>query len=228
SCHPKDRTPAGLARWGTARVALRPSSARCGDCHDQEHGTQLIARADRGECSSCHLVAGWTPSLVDSAAHRKLGWPLDGRHAAVACRACHGTDRKGLGPLPEPSELGSARFAFPGPGLESGCASCHLDPHGDRYRRAGEAAAPECVTCHDTRAFAPSTVDVVTHQRFRFPLEGAHRATPCTACHRELGRPRPARPASTLVAGGGRFPELAFQAPSVCESCHTVRPAEEP
>ena len=55
--------------------------------------------------------------------------------------------------------------------------------------------------------------------RFRFPLTGAHRATPCTGCHRDLGRPADST-VSTLVAGAGRLPALALEAAGVCAECH--------
>jgi hypothetical protein len=37
--------------------------------------------------------------------------------------------------------------------------------------------------------FQPSTVDAAAHATARFPLEGAHRAVPCFACHEELSVP---------------------------------------
>ena len=62
---------------------------------------------------------------------------------------------------------------------ETTCDACHRDPHAGKY--AASAAQGSCATCHDTRAFRPSTIDAEAHSRFA--LEGAHRAAPCVACH---------------------------------------------
>jgi hypothetical protein len=62
-------------------------------------------------------------------------------------------------------------------------------------------------------------VDAVLHETFRFRLRGAHRATPCAACHRELAAPAEAR-VVTLIAGGGTFRPSRFTADTVCASCH--------
>jgi hypothetical protein len=218
ACHRKDHSPVGAVKWGPARVVLRPASAGCLDCHRDEHGDQLAGRPTGAECAACHRVEGWKPSSFDRAAHARLRLPLEGRHAEVECRACHGAVRKGLRQL-GPARLGRAGLALRG--VEVECAECHLDPHSGRFGAGGARPAERgCLTCHDGRSFAPAAVDVGVHQRFRFPLAGAHRATPCAACHPEVSRaasgPRP----STLVAAGGRLPALSFEAASACAQCH--------
>ena len=70
---------------------------------------------------------------------------------------------------------------------EVDCAACHADPHQGRFAARGARPAPAgCLACHGTRAFRPSTATVAAHAQFGFPLEGGHRATPCSACHKEL------------------------------------------
>lgn len=216
-CHVKDPSAAGT-KWGSARVVIRPGFGTCAACHADPHGTQLAGRAGGVECGGCHVVEGWKPSRFDRAAHAKLRLPLDGRHAEVACRACHGADRKALPPLGGPSQLGPAGFAFKG--LDPACGSCHVDPHRGRYEAKGQRPVRGgCLACHDTRAFSPAAVDVTAHQGFRFALTGAHRATPCAACHQELGRRVPAK-APTLVAAAGQPSMLVFEAPLTCAECH--------
>ncbi len=217
-CH--RREPAGSAsRWGAARVVIRPSFDACNVCHADQHGGQLAARSDRGECAACHKPAGWKPSGFDRTAHARTSLPLDGRHAELDCRACHGDARKGLRPLPNAARLGKARFALTG--LETGCAECHADPHAGRFEPQGaRPVAGGCAACHDARAFAPAAVDVARHQAFSFPLSGAHRATLCQACHRDM-IPRTDRPAgSTLVAAGRAMAAPRFEARSDCVGCH--------
>ncbi len=218
SCHAKAATPALAAKWGTSKVILRPAFGRCLDCHADDHGGQLAARPEKGECSGCHKVAGWTPSTFDSTRHASLKLALDGRHLAVDCGACHGTDRKGLPPFPASTKLGKANFLFQVREVE--CAACHVDAHEGRFARGGaRAKTAGCLACHDTRAFSPSTAGITAHQDFGFALEGAHRATPCAACHKELER-RAAAKRSTLVRGGASFARLTLEAKTGCVDCH--------
>jgi hypothetical protein len=219
TCHRKE-TSATLpphALWGTSRVVIRPASARCLDCHQDDHGGQLTARPDKGDCGACHEVKGWTPSRFDQAQHAKTRLPIGQRHLEIACRACHGEDRKGLPALAKTVTVGKAGFLFHV--VETDCAACHTDPHRGRFTaRGARAKAAGCAACHDARAFRPSTADVATHQSFGFPLDGAHRATPCMACHAEMKTVPPRR--SSLVAAGTVFPALAFTAKTACGDCH--------
>jgi hypothetical protein len=217
SCHRKETNPALAARLGSSKVVIRPAFGRCLDCHADLHAGQLASRADKGDCAACHKVAGWTPSGFDVAQHAKLRLPLEGRHGEIGCRDCHGGDRKGLPPLPRTVTLGKAAFLFKM--VETDCAACHADPHRGRFSASGPRAKTSgCVTCHNTRTFRPSTTDVANHKTFNFPLEGAHRATTCMACHAELKTAPPKR--SSLTAAGTVFPTLAFTAKAACGDCH--------
>jgi hypothetical protein len=218
SCHRKDATTSAAARWGSSRVILRPTFGTCRDCHADLHGGQLAAASSRAECGDCHRVTGWKPSTFDQAAHAKLRLALDGRHGAVECRSCHGTDRKGLRPLPA-TPLGKAAFFFKLPEVE--CGACHVDPHRGRFATAGpRAQANGCLGCHDTRAFRPSTADISAHASYGFALDGAHRATACVSCHAEM-KPAAAPPRSTLIAAGVALRELRFEsAKTECADCH--------
>jgi Cytochrome c7 and related cytochrome c len=217
SCHRKETNPTLAARLGSSKVVIRPLFGRCLDCHTDLHGGQLTGRADKGECSACHKVAGWTPSGFDAAQHAKLRLPLEGRHREIDCRDCHGADRKALPPLPKTVTLGKAGFLFKG--VEVDCQACHADPHHGRFAAQGaRAKTTGCLTCHNTTAFRPSTADIATHKTYGFPLEGAHRATPCLACHAEM-KAAPAK-RSSLIAAGTVFPALAFSAKTACADCH--------
>ncbi len=219
ACHGKDAGPRAVALLGSARVVLRPAFAACTSCHADDHGGQLEARPRKGECAECHSVAGWKPSGFGREAHARLKLSLDGRHGDIECRSCHGADRKGLKPLRAPAELGKAGFAFAG--IETGCAACHLDPHDGRFSQSGPRPAPSgCLGCHDPTSFRPAAVDVATHDRFRFRLRGAHRATACSSCHKELAGTAPPVQRSTLVAAGAQLRPLRFEADSTCASCH--------
>lgn len=218
-CHRREPAGSSPSRWGTSRVVIRPAFGTCGGCHADQHGGQLAARPDQGECAACHRPDGWAPSGFDRAAHAKTRLPLEGRHADVTCQACHAGVRKGLRPLPNAGRLGSARFALTG--LETGCAGCHADPHGGRFEPGGaRPVTGGCAACHDAKGFAPAAIDVDRHAAFPFRLTGAHRATPCQACHPE-SRPRSARPAgATLIAAAQPLVAARYEARSDCVACH--------
>jgi hypothetical protein len=140
--------------------------AKCGDCHTPDpHRGQFAKRKDNGECSACHTVDGWKPSLFDVKAHASSAYPLEGRHVSVPCEKCH---------LP----AGAAtryNIAF------AKCLDCHKDVHAGQF-----AAAPykiQCEGCHTVSGFQPSTYTIAQHQKSRFPLAGAHLAVICSDCH---------------------------------------------
>ncbi len=218
ACHPKATVPAQAARWGTSKVVLRPAFARCLDCHADDHGGQLASQPSKGECADCHKVDGWRPSSYDRAQHGRLRLALEGRHADIECRACHGADRKRLPPIATPARLGTATFLFKVTEIE--CSACHSDPHQGRFAAGGPRAKSRgCLACHDTRTFHPATAGIEAHADFGFALNGAHRATACVACHEEMKRtgstPRP-----SLVRAGTTFPRLDFVAKRTCAECH--------
>ena len=75
-------------------------------------------------CGACHTEDGWKPVRF---AHERTGFPLEGRHLAVDCRACH-----------------LEGFAAP---VKGGCSACHRDPH------AGQLGM-RCGGCHDSASWA--------------------------------------------------------------------------
>jgi len=200
-----------------ANVQLHPMAARCGDCHDDAHGRQLVSREGAGACESCHVPAGFAPSTYTREMHATLRLPLEGRHGAITCAACHGLSRPGLPRWPAPVNAGSAQLVLTIP--DASCTSCHADPHGGRYAATDSDGKLGCASCHDATAFRPSTVSIGTHARYAFKLEGAHRAVPCAACHSELtGKHAP----STLLLNAKNLSSLPFSAGTArsCASCH--------
>jgi cytochrome c7-like protein/class III cytochrome C family protein len=215
ACHIKNPRGVPAAQLGSAGILMRPASARCRDCHADDHGGQLAARADNGECSACHTPAGWKPSTFTVAAHATLRLPLEGRHAEIACAACHAAAPVGLPPATGP--LGKAAVSLHPHG--SDCVACHMDPHQGRFGPGGAQPVPGgCRGCHTLRSFHPSTIDVATHASYEFSLEGAHRAVPCLGCHGEL-RHRSPQSSLALVRWVGA-PLLFTTAGRSCVVCH--------
>ncbi len=190
-------------------TAVQHRGGRCEGCHAASHGRELAGLAGLTSCGSCHDVDGWAASTYPAERHRTAGLPLEGRHAAVRCGACHAMSRADLPPLTGTDSLGPAGVRFK-LGTAS-CTSCHADPHQGRYLE-------RCATCHDARSFKPSTMGPATHAEFGDPLLGAHRAVPCAACHEGLeGRTGGA----FLVRGALQPASLTFSTSrTTCEACH--------
>jgi hypothetical protein len=213
-CHPSSPPGVPKGRLGSAGTLLRPGFARCRDCHGDDHGTQLASGSD---CRECHDLRGWTPSTFGPAEHARTPLPLKGRHAEIACSACHGERRPGLPALPRAIALGKARLIIRPPERE--CAACHVDVHAGRFAAGGPRSTPDgCAACHDARRFRPSGVQSSAHQDLGFPLEGAHRAVPCVECHRSLERPALT---PTLVGSAPRGARLDLTRGTACTTCHT-------
>ena len=177
--------------------------AACTDCHRDFHAGALGA-----DCRQCHSTAGWLLIQGNAFDHARTRYPLLGRHAAVACTACHARDRK------------KPKFAA--------CSDCHGDAHG------GETLAKprltRCEDCHTVEGFRPTRFSLARHAETVFPLSGAHRATPCNACHRPLGMgPYPAAvelfPNHAACTACHQDPHRGqtekYTAEQGCESCHT-------
>lgn len=216
-CHqPKDRAATSKAR--AASVKFRWKSTVCADCHGDAHAGQLSKRDDGGRCESCHKVEGFAPSLFTVDHHAQTPFALDGAHRDVACKECHGTSREPAASAPKTLKLGSAGVFFHPSAKE--CRDCHLDPHTGRFdaKNASKSRATgECLTCHSSAAFAPSSVDAERHKTFAFPLEGAHLAVPCLECHKELSK----APAASTKKSAHPGRELAFTiAQHACVDCH--------
>jgi len=140
---------------------------KCAGCHTPDpHGGQFLARADRGECASCHTVEGFRPAKFGIKEHEASAYPLRGKHVAVACAQCHIPAGK--------ATLYKVKFAR--------CTDCHKDGHDAQF-----AAAPyfnQCERCHDLNGYRPSTFSLAQHKQTRFQLTGGHIATPCGDCHK--------------------------------------------
>ncbi len=196
-CHDTKRA------WGA-----KPPFATCGSCHKDQHAGQGQIVGKPADCATCHTVATFEHSSFTVASHRATRYPLEGAHVETECRLCHAR-----GNAAEAATLGPARVRMR-PGHEK-CVDCHRDPHAGRFATA-RGAQEACLSCHDVHRFRPSAVDVAAHAAYAFPLEGAHAAVPCQACHAEL---KATAAASTLRAAHGRT--LPFtQKRARCTECH--------
>jgi hypothetical protein len=181
-----------------------PPFRTCATCHQDPHD----AAVPRADCAACHTVSGFAPSTFTVAQHARTSYPLDGRHVATRCIACHVPVAAAPGTGRRPAR--AARLALGAPT----CASCHADAHGREL--AGRVTDATCESCHTTGGFAPSTYTAAAHARLAVSLEGRHGQVPCAACH---GPQRPGLPA--LVVPKGRTAKATLRVPEVtCAGCH--------
>lgn len=217
SCHARAGEPDAARRLGFARVAMRPASGECRDCHRDPHGSQLVPATSENSCATCHSLDAFRPSTFGLADHAKTGLPLSGAHADAPCASCHALHREGI---PDPpggrAGLGEARVILR-PGVE--CTDCHRDPHRGRYRARDATPGRGCVDCHDTTRFRPSLVDADRHGKYGFVLAGAHEATPCFGCHGAAISRGQLERRSTRVSAGGP-PVVLAEGRTRCEDCH--------
>jgi thioredoxin reductase/ferredoxin len=153
-CHAvlQERVDAGRGFHSSSEVVVK----RCEDCHSEHHGRNF------------ELIRFDTTAFD----HKKLaGWPIEGAHAAIDCRACH-----------KPDFITDDRLS-PRPGtflgLQTECLACHDDEH--------EGTLPStCLDCHGMETFEGA--EDFNHDKADFALTGAHKKIDCAACHREEPR----------------------------------------
>lgn len=155
-CHNVYATP-------TAIFQDRPGvqTGNCVACHKDVHENKFGQN-----CADCHTEKTFQVSgALKNFDHNKTGFELEGRHVKVECRKCHS----------------SGNFTEPLP--HYACNNCHKDYHEGDFTPYG--IGPDCAKCHTVNGFSGSLYSIADHKISRFPLEGAHSATPCTACHKK-------------------------------------------
>ncbi len=164
--------------------------SRCLACHADYHEGQFAAREDKGECSSCHTLEGFSPTTYELNEHRKARFALAGAHLAVPCGKCHA-----------PAALNgkrTVRFSW----KSFACVECHADPHAGQFRDRVDKEG--CESCHTLQSWSELRFD---HMRARFPLEGKHLRLRCDQCHRRES-------IEGVAATRYHFPTIE------CSSCH--------
>ncbi|MHC5063585.1 MAG: hypothetical protein ACYTG5_06390 [Planctomycetota bacterium] len=128
----------------------------CVLCHSDHHGPDFAMVNDQS-----FILAG-VPKQ-ENFDHQMVGFEMNGQHLELACSECHQNADEPV--LPE----GESRFL----GLDQDCASCHEDPHEDRYQLS-------CVQCHGQQAF--DQLEATGHEK-HLELLGAHGELDCRECH---------------------------------------------
>ena len=205
--------PSPVANW-----RFKALGTTCRTCHADAHEGQFDAA-----CDTCHAIED-TGFRASRFSHDKTGFPLAGRHRAVACATCHRgpasarpTDRmdaagaNGAVPRGAAITLVSARQQATQPatsplifkGIGKDCASCHADVH---LGQLGTA----CQRCHGPESFRIAGFKHTGPKASSF-FQGTHATLVCRACH----KPEQAQfPAATGVAT--RYVGMGTR----CSTCH--------
>jgi hypothetical protein len=173
----------------------------CRSCHEDPHGADASSRTLLDDCRACHDDDDWKalplpPALFDHDDPQACDYPLQGRHAEVACAECHGQMRF------VPVEHGE-------------CVDCHRDVH------RGQFDPRPCDACHDVQR-ADFRLPGFDHAATRYPLQGRHREVVCSKCH---GRGERARYAGLPFGRCDDCHEDVHEeqfAPRDCDACHRV------
>ena len=132
--------------------------SNCTSCHIDVHKNKFGQ-----DCRQCHNEESFHQIIgLQNFDHNKTNFKLKNKHTAVFCKLCHKT-------------------ALTDPVKHERCVDCHADYHQNQFARQG--ISPDCSSCHSTYGFAGSSYTIAKHNESEFPLEGAHLATPCFACH---------------------------------------------
>lgn len=165
------------ARCHTPALGAAAPSPVCTTCHanDSPHGTRFKAFGSPPACSACHTSGSWRPTAFDHG--RETKFALWGRHADIACRACH------RGTSPDEFE----RFK-----RGTKCMGCHAHAkvHANVAHPEGQFTNDQCLQCHRPGEPRPNPGLVVAHGvGSRFPLVKRHAAVRCIDCHADGGSP---------------------------------------
>ena len=101
-CHETAESNAGF-------VFSPVKGALCTECHEDVHQGQFARRMTKS-CEACHPVTKWIPVEFS---HDDTRFPLEGKHASVACTSCH--------PLVSINGKSTRKYAD----LPLNCEECH-------------------------------------------------------------------------------------------------------
>jgi len=169
----------------------------CTSCHEDKHNGTLGGPKD---CVRCH-TEGMAFKLVKFDHTRDTKYPLQGRHAAVACAKCH--------------QKAPASYQVP----DKNCAACHAgqDIHAGKLGNT-------CDKCHTPTGGAPK----FNHNTMtRFQLADAHARSQCVGCHQQPIKAADEKPKLdwSFKSKGGSCKDChgdphGISANATCSRCH--------
>ncbi len=172
--------------------AFRGTDDTCATCHKDAHQgffdvrTASLAPVAHGDCARCHGVERFAD--VPGFEHgRWTGFDVRDAHAQEECGACHVARAE---PDAAARRFGTVAEHF---GAYQDCATCHADPHGGLFDRAGRAAhvegRPSCARCHGESSWRALPFGFEHGAWTGFDLRGGHASAECSSCHAHLAAP---------------------------------------
>lgn len=154
-CHSKDLEASNI--FSDLRGVLETD---CISCHDDVHEGKFGTN-----CAECHNENSFLDLNADiEFDHSLTDYELEGLHSDVECKSCH-----------ENSFTDPIDFSY--------CRNCHEDFHNGQFVQT-DGLVEDCNNCHTVfEDFTFTSFGLDDHAESAFPLEGAHIATPCFACH---------------------------------------------
>ncbi len=154
-CHELDRSPTSLFQ-----DKLGVATNACNQCHEDVHEDRFGT-----DCAACHNERSFSSVDEGEFDHSLTAFHLKGKHQKVDCRECH-----------------TGSFIEPVP--HEDCAACHDDYHEGAFTPwEPNSEERDCRECHSEEGFNLTIYTLEAHNQSRFPLDGAHLATPCVDCH---------------------------------------------
>lgn len=191
-----------------ADLNSKPAHNECISCHKDYHKGEFMVADKPKDCSLCHTVSGFSPSLFTLDQHQKSRFPLLGSHLAQPCQACHYTN----------SEWSFRKTSIT-------CVSCHNNIHGSEIS-SKFMGDNNCENCHNVEKWMNYKFD---HNETKFKLTGKHAGRKCYDCHKtDEQQPKPVRIfASTKSSCESCHTEVhnyqfKVTGNSDCVKCHTT------
>jgi len=180
---------------------------RCVDCHSDYHEKQFQKNGISPDCSECHIVETFSPSLYSVKKHNQSNFPLEGSHLATPCFICH-----------KPAE----KWNFGN--MKVRCIECHENIH-KNYMNEKYIPGGECKTCHSTSIWSEVTFD---HKTTDFALLGKHNQVSCRECHFRQDSEKELQQqfnwenqVCTNCHSDVHFGQFKENGADICENCHT-------
>ena len=235
-CHSEERQwPDVVFDHSTTDFPLRGAhtDVTCAACHVDEvwdglpqtcvscHSRDDVHRGTRGtDCGKCHTNTDWSGAKFDHKA--ETGFALLGRHADLACSACHLDGMKLKKPPKDCVGCHSADDAHRGR-FGTDCGACHgvttwkneydhLAETGYALLGAHETLA--CESCHKGALTDPLPKTCVGCHEDDDPHNGSY--TVCDSCHTVTSWHE-----VTFDHGFTNFPLIGIHTSAACEACHT-------
>jgi len=186
--------------------------------HKGLHATYNIPAGSSQECARCHSehngedfpLIKWDVKAFN---HKDAGYPLEGKHAGLACAKCHNPSH--LAPEERASiKIKDASRTYLG--LATACVTCHEDQHKGRLGQ-------NCLTCHNFVDWKSINVGQFDHSRTRYPLTGLHAQVQCAKCHTNgpEGKPQYTGIPFNQCSDCHKDPHHGSFSQG-CQSCHTT------